>query len=152
MTIESRPPLRIVIADWHRDQAALLQLRRQVFIEEQGVPEELELDELDATARHYLVYSDDPCPIATARLIRETPEQARIGRFAVLATWRRKGVGRRLLDRMIQDAREAGYHRLVLSAQLSAMPLYAAAGFQAYGEIYLDAGIEHRSMKLELSR
>lgn len=136
--------------DWDLDRNVLQDIRYRVFVEEQGVPEDLELDEKDPVATHFLVTTNEGRPIATARLVRESDEIARIGRFAVLAEYRSQGHGAHLLQQMLEHARQQGYAKLVLSAQLEAIPFYQKAGFEPYGDIYLDAGIEHRSMKLLL--
>ena|SRR5690606_21363856 len=142
--------LRILRTDWQTHRTELSGLRRQVFVEEQGVPEDLEWDEQDAGAVHFLVLNEAHAAVATARVIPESDGEIRIGRFAVRADQRRRGIGAELLKEILIWAREQGYENAVLSAQLSALAFYEAAGFTAYGDIYLDAGIEHRSMTLKL--
>lgn len=138
--------------DWSENQDILQGIRHSVFVEEQGVPEDLEVDEKDPSALHFLATTDDGIAIATARLVHECDEIARIGRFAVLAAYRNQGFGTRLLHHMLDYARQQGYAKIVLSAQLEAISFYEKAGFEPYGEIYLDAGLEHRSMRLILQR
>ncbi len=138
--------------DWSESQDILQGIRHSVFVEEQGVPEDLEVDEKDPSALHFLATTDDGTAIATARLLHECDEIARIGRFAVLAEYRNQGLGAHLLQHMVDYARQHGYFKLVLSAQLEAISFYEKAGFEPYGEIYLDAGMEHRSMRLVLQR
>ncbi len=142
---------RILRTRWQQHQFELAALRKQVFIEEQGVPEDLEWDDQDPGATHFLVFNDEHAAIATARAVAEANGCLRIGRFAVRADQRRRGVGATLLDNILTWARDQGYDRAVLSAQLSAVTFYEAAGFTPYGDTYLDAGIEHRSMVLPLS-
>ena|SRR5690606_21458579 len=138
--------------DWSENQDILQGIRHSVFVEEQGVPEDLEIDGKDPVAFHFLATTDSGEAVATARLLHECDEIARIGRFAVLAEHRNQGFGSYLLEKMVDYARQQGYVKLVLSAQLEAISFYEKAGFEPYGEIYLDAGLEHRSMRLILQR
>ncbi len=139
------------------DQA--LRIRREVFIEEQGVPEELELDELDApdawnkTAVHGLLRLDGEA-VATGRLLLEAgpPHNAHVGRVAVLARQRKNGAGRALMEGLQARAREMGYAGITLAAQLHAVGFYEGLGYVARGDVFLDAGIEHRWMDLSLGR
>ena len=139
----------IEVADWshERDRQALLDIRAQVFIVEQGVPEQRERDGLDASCWHLLARDDDGQPIGCARL---TPQHS-IGRMAVLAGWRGRGVGAALLREMLARASSQGWPQVTLSAQVSALGFYERAGFQATGAVYEDAGLLHRSMHKPLS-
>ncbi|MFP3873780.1 MAG: GNAT family N-acetyltransferase [Thiohalophilus sp.] len=127
---------------------AIEAIRRQVFIEEQQVPEELEWDGLDDQAIHLLVTVADDTPIATARLLPD----GHIGRMAVLPGWRGQGVGTAMLRRLLELARAQHLPRVFLNAQVSAEGFYAKAGFHSEGEIFMDAGIPHKRMVLELIR
>lgn len=127
-------------------EAALPQLRavrEAVFVREQGVPLELELDELDPLCHHVVARDAQGQPIGTGRL---TPER-KIGRMAVLAEWRGRGVGDALLAALIDHARRLGWHELKLHAQASALGFYARHGFLPYGERFVEAGIDHQSMR-----
>ena len=118
-------------------------VRRRVFIEEQQVPEDEEYDELDATA-HHVVALCDGVVVGTGRLVPgEAPEQARVGRMAVDAVWRHRGVGSRLLRLLEQAALAGGYRRVYLHAQTHAAPFYSTLGYQPEGDIFFEAGIEH---------
>ena len=136
----------IVAAHWPTDAAALRSVRDAVFIREQQIPAEDEWDDLDAASRHLLALTPHGDAIGCARL---TP-QRRIGRMAVLAGWRGRGVGMALLTRLIAEARALGWAEVQLSAQLHAIDFYARAGFVGYGDTYLDANIPHRMMRLVL--
>ncbi|TDY02776.1 GNAT family N-acetyltransferase [Thiohalophilus thiocyanatoxydans] len=127
---------------------AIEAVRRRVFIEEQQVPEELEWDGQDEHARHLLVTAGDGTPVATARLLPE----GHIGRMAVLPAWRGQGVGAAMLRRLLEMAREQHLSRVFLNAQLGAEGFYAKAGFHSEGETFMDAGIPHKRMVLELAR
>ena len=135
--------LTIVTTDWTRDAERLGAVRRAVFIEEQGVPETLEWDELDAGAVHLLATTEDGTPIGCARLLSD----GHIGRMAVLPGWRRHGIGRALLAAAIDAARGRGHRILMLSAQTHAAGFYAEAGFAAAGDEYEEAGIPHIAMQ-----
>ncbi|MBF6570182.1 MAG: GNAT family N-acetyltransferase [Candidatus Binataceae bacterium] len=123
-------------------------IRRHVFIEEQSVPEEIELDSDDAHALHVIAYANDRA-VGTARMV-SGGDYAKIGRMAVEREWRGCGVGRRLLDFLIGQARDRGYGRVVLNAQLQAEEFYLKAGFSPDGPPFEEAGIPHRFMRLEL--
>lgn len=128
------------------DQPALRQVREQVFIVEQRCPEDEEWDALDATSQHVLARDREGRPIGTGRL---TPER-KIGRMAVLADWRGRGVGDAILRRLLEQARALGYPAVEMHAQTHAIPFYARLGFVAYGEVFLECDIPHRRMRLEL--
>jgi predicted GNAT family N-acyltransferase len=137
----------IVIQSWQDAKPAAYSIRKRVFIEEQGVPEELEVDEFDLLAHHALAYREDEC-IGTARLIILPDHHGQIGRMAVLPAYRRQGLGGRLLRALLEDGRLQGITQFKLHAQLSAIPFYAQLGFIAQGNIYDEAGIPHRDMIL----
>jgi predicted GNAT family N-acyltransferase len=150
-------PVRIVeysvaTGDWAELGAEAMPIRERVFVAEQGVPAEMELDEFDALATHVLACLESGLCIGTARLITETGGKARIGRMAVLAEWRGQGVGAALLGRLLEDAALAGINRLGLSAQIQAIPFYRRYGFVEEGSEYLDAGLRHMAMWRELKR
>ncbi|MDQ3205253.1 MAG: GNAT family N-acetyltransferase [Pseudomonadota bacterium] len=129
--------------------AALPQLRsvrEPVFVEEQKVPLELEWDELDPHCHHVLARDGDGAAIGTGRL---TPER-KIGRMAVLAPWRGRGVGDALLTALMAQARRLGWREISLHAQVSAIAFYARHGFLSYGPRFEEAGIQHQSMKILL--
>lgn len=126
-------------------------IRKAVFIEEQNVPEELELDEFDPQALHALLQFDQQW-IGTARLVDLAKGQAQIGRMAVLAQYRRQGFGKQILEEMILAARQKGVTSLVLHSQVNAIPFYGKLGFIAQGPIYDEAGIPHRNMMMELQK
>lgn len=134
-------------ADWPAEHAALRQIRETVFVQEQGVPLALEWDEHDASAYHLLARDTDHQPIGTGRLLPD----GHIGRMAVLAAWRGRGVGTALLRQLLLTAEQQGMSKLVLNAQCSAVGFYERLGFTAEGPIFDDAGIAHRQMRLVLA-
>jgi predicted GNAT family N-acyltransferase len=133
-----------------------LAIRRRVFIEEQSVPEEEEIDQHDAdpasvtSAVHVLVYRDGTA-IGTGRLLLpHDREGAHIGRVAVLREHRTTGVGRAVMQALHGLAMERGLTGLTLAAQLHAIGFYERLGYVAHGDVFLDAGIEHRWMDVRL--
>jgi predicted GNAT family N-acyltransferase len=136
--------------DAERDAA--LALRHDVFVDEQGVPPELEIDEHDETALH-LVALHDGRIVGTCRLVMGTPpiSRAKFGRLVVARAARGSGIGRALLDEAERRARALGANEMVLTAQTSAMGLYERAGYSARGDVFLDAGIEHMTMEKALA-
>lgn len=128
------------------DLDAVYGLRHEVFVLGQDVPAELERDELDAVSDHAVALIDDVV-LGTGRLLPD----GTIGRMAVASAARGLGLGAAVLARLEERARERGLPRVELHAQLQATGFYDRAGYVAFGEIYLEAGIEHRSMRKELS-
>ena len=129
-------------ADWSTDEAAIAQVRRAVFIDEQAVPDALEWEALDPECTWFFAQAETGEVVGIVRL---TPD-ARIGRMAVLASWRRQGVGTALLAAILAAARQHGFSGVRLSAQTHAIPLYARFGFHAEGGAYQDAGSPHIAM------
>jgi predicted GNAT family N-acyltransferase len=127
---------------------AALALRHEVFVVEQEVPLEEEVDEHDATALH-LVAVEDGAVVATCRLVMEG-STAKLGRVAVAATARRRGIASQLIDASEAHARALGARRIALAAQTGALSLYRRAGYTPYGERFPDAGIEHLMMEKAL--
>jgi predicted GNAT family N-acyltransferase len=140
------------------DRRAAWQIREAVFVGEQGIAEWVERDGLDDIAWH-LVAWDANGPVGTVRLLpldedhRPVPAAevarariAKIGRMAVLASKRRLGIGRQLLDAVLDLARRERLERAELSAQEYVVCFYERAGFRAEGDPYIEAGIPHRRM------
>ena len=123
-------------------------LRRAVFIEEQEVPEDLEVDGLDDTALHLLATLDGR-PVGTARMLLKGAT-GKIGRVCVLRDLRGQGVGAALIRAAVEELRGLGLARAKLGSQVHAIPFYEKLGFVAEGPVYDDAGIPHRDMALPL--
>jgi predicted GNAT family N-acyltransferase len=136
--------IRIMI--WREALPLARRVREQVFIEEQAVPRELEWDEWDEASDHAVALDARGGAIGTARLLPD----GRIGRIAVLKTWRGKGVGAALLAAMLARARERSMPRALLHAQTQAAGFYRRFGFSERGEEFLEAGIPHVEMILDL--
>lgn len=138
--------MRLEIGDWQKLQQAATQVRFEVFVDEQQIPAELELDEFDAVSVHAVVFDSQERPVATGRLLPD----GHIGRMAVAQSARGTGVGGLVLQRLIDEGKRQGFKELVLSAQLHALGFYRRYGFVEEGDIYLDTGIEHKTMRLVL--
>ena len=136
--------LRVDNWDLLREPASIV--RHEVFVIEQQVPPELEMDDMDALCIHAVAYDAHQRPLATGRLLPD----GHIGRMAVRKVARGTGIGGLVLQRLIKAARERGDAEVVLSAQVHALGFYARYGFVAEGDVYLDAGIPHRTMSLQL--
>jgi predicted GNAT family N-acyltransferase len=133
--------------DWRHSAAELTNIRHQVFVVEQGVPESEEVDDHDPTARHWIARDAGNRALGTARLVGN-----KVGRMAVLREFRGHGVGGSLLRAIIEHAGREGLDTLVLGAQTHAAPFYQGAGFRVAGLQFIDAGIPHLPMTLELKR
>ena len=137
---------RVEPASWQADEDALRAVRERVFIIEQAIPPEDEWDEHDASSRHVLARDAQGHAIGTGRL---TPS-AMLGRIAVLPEWRGRGVGKSIMRVLLEQARQLHLPAVSLHAQSHAIPLYESVGFRSEGEEFLECGIPHRSMRLEL--
>ena len=140
------------IADRTRMDAALA-IRFAVFVVEQHVPAEEEVDAHDRTdpqARHALLREPDGTPVAAGRYVPLDAQRVQIGRMAVLRAARRRGVGRRLLGALVDDARARGYARAVLNAQDHAVEFYRKAGFTPFGATLVECDILHQPMERAL--
>ena len=138
---------QIIKTTFQRDLKPITFIREQVFIEEQHVPVELEWDGLDEQAIHLLATNNLHQPIGTVRLLAD----GHIGRMAVLASWRKQGVGSKLLNEITQISRQIGLKHVFLNAQTTAVKFYSQHGFNANAEVFMDAGIPHQYMFKELS-
>lgn len=142
----------VAVAVTAGEREATFALRMQVFVEEQSVPPEEELDEHDKTATHFLARLKSRCPddpdsvIAVARLIDKGGGVGKIGRVAVRKEHRGRGVGAGLMRFVEEIALKKGLVVIGLEAQLHAIPFYERIGYVAEGPVFLDAGIEHRAM------
>ncbi len=144
-------PFTVSLVGWHDGEPLLRAVREAVFMREQNVPSELEWDGLDEVSRHVLAVSAKGDAIGCGRIVPPRgQEPARIGRLAVLREWRGKKVGTALLEALIDYARSRNYPKVIVSAQIQALPFYRRFGFEDEGEEYLDAGIPHINMCLNL--
>jgi predicted GNAT family N-acyltransferase len=133
---------RIELLPWEKARAHAAPIRFTVFVEEQRVPAEIELDEADPLCLHAVAF-EDGAPVGTGRLLPD----GHIGRMAVLRQSRGRGIGSRILKALIESARQRGDREVVLAAQVHAIGFYRAHGFVEEGAEYLEAGIPHRDMR-----
>jgi YbgC/YbaW family acyl-CoA thioester hydrolase len=142
--------LDVRIGSWEQLGQAARALREEVFIVEQKIPAALEWDAADAGAIHAVAFNRFDVPLATGRLILEQGAPARIGRMATSRLARSSGVGREVLDALIDAARSRGVAVLTLNAQTSAQNFYLRAGFAPHGDVFEEAGIPHIEMRRAL--
>ena len=146
--MSAKPPV-ILTADSAAHRDAAMRIRFAVFVDEQKVPPELEPDEYDADARHFLALdAATGDAVGTARLVDKGAGVGKIGRVAVLAAHRGQGVGGAIMRYVLYEMRQSGYASAFLDAQVYIIPFYEALGFVAEGPVFDDAGIDHRRMTL----
>jgi predicted GNAT family N-acyltransferase len=139
--------LTIRTAKTTQDIEACFRIREEVFIIEQGVPVELERDEHDGAALHFIAWADGQS-VGTARaVIKDGGRSAKIGRVAVRRSNRGSGIGKSLISAIEAAANLGHVDNFLLDAQTHALQFYQRLGYQPYGEEFMDAGIPHRHMK-----
>jgi predicted GNAT family N-acyltransferase len=121
-------------------------IRTRVFVREQGVPEEIELDRDDKRAFHFLAFASGKA-VGTARVVMHRGT-AKIGRMAVLKSYRGRGIGTKLLKRAIVMAKKQDAQKIYLHAQVTVIGFYEAMAFRCVGRVFKEAGIPHRKMVL----
>lgn len=131
---------------WQLAPKSVRDIRQRVFIDEQNVPPELEWDDTDEIADHYLVVGQNNTPIATARLFSALEETGYIGRMAVLPEYRGQGIGEALIRHLLEESGDR-FQELRLSAQQHAIGFYQRCGFHICSTPYDDAGIPHLDMR-----
>ena len=138
--------LRIERVFWDEARADASRIRSTVFVDEQQVPAEMEMDENDPHCVHALAYSAERMAIGTGRLLPD----GHVGRMAVLKAWRGRGVGGAIIERLVAAARKRGDAQVVLSAQIHALEFYRRHGFVEEGGVYEEAGIAHQAMRRKI--
>jgi len=136
----------VIHTSWKKHHKELSEIRRIVFVEEQHVPEELELDEFDETSHHVLALDNNNTAIGCGRI----KPDGQIGRMAVLKDWRNKGVGNAILETLLNRAKESGLNEIYLHAQVTAIEFYEKSGFIVNSNEFMDAGIPHKTMSLRV--
>ncbi|WP_318765661.1 GNAT family N-acetyltransferase [Lactiplantibacillus carotarum] len=131
--------------------ADAISVRRAVFIDEQGIAPELELDEVTTATWHYVLYDDQQHAVATARMTPESDATLHVQRVATRQAARGHGYAGALIKRMMADARQRGYQQLTLGAQVTAVSFYQQLGFITQGAPFMEAGIQHRTMTYQLT-
>lgn len=149
-------PVTVRIAEDPADREACFAIRKEVFVAEQGVPQDIEYDAYDAVAVHVLAVREDGEPLGTGRLLFGEVAAAKtggdasvgsLGRLAVAGAARGLGIGTALVRAVEEAARAHGLTAVDLHAQTQALGFYERLGYVAYGPEFLDAGIPHRSMR-----
>ena len=130
-----------IICDYESNTEDICAIRYEVFVEEQNVPEELEIDGFDGEAKHVLAFVDG-VPIGTGRILSD----GHIGRLAVLKKYRRQGAGKLIMKELMKWAQDMNLEKVWLSSQWHAHSFYLDLGFICVGEIYEEAGIDHIKM------
>jgi predicted GNAT family N-acyltransferase len=152
-------PYAVRVAEDPADREACFAIRKEVFVAEQGVPEDIEYDAYDAVAVHVLAARHDGTPLGTGRLLHGEaaagrtggdPDVGSLGRLAVLKQARGLGVGGALVRAIEDAARARGLTAVDLHAQTHALGFYERLGYEAYGPEFPDAGIPHRAMRRAL--
>ena len=131
-------------------KARAFAIRMRVFVREQRVPAAIELDRDDDRAIHFLATSDGRS-VGTARVVSHH-DSAKVGRMAVLKSYRGKGVGKKLLQRAVATAKKLGARTIYLHAQVPVIEFYEKLGFRCVGAVFNEAGIPHRKMILKKTR
>src|SRR4249920_1757538 len=139
-------PISIRILPWAAARVDAIRVREAVFVVEQRVPAEIELDEWDPQSDHALAVEPGGDVVGTGRLLPD----GHVGRMAVLRDWRGRGVGGTILAALVGRAAERGMTRLVLNAQTHAVPFYARYGFAVFGDEFMEADIPHVAMARDL--
>jgi len=143
-------PVEVKVVETEAEMEAALAVRMRVFVAEQSVPAEEELDDEDATATHVIARHNE-LVIGTGRLLILEEGTCQIGRMAVDQPWRRRGVGGQLLLYLEQEACSQGMSQAMLHAQEYVKGFYAAHGYLERGDVFLEAGIPHIEMRKEIS-
>lgn len=141
-----RAEFTISLGAWDELAGDAVPVRLEVFVVEQRVPAELEVDEWDESSLHAIARGSDGKAVGTGRLLPD----GHIGRLAVVRHKRGSGVGTRILEALMEAARGRGDAEVVLNAQVQAAPFYRRYGFAEEGEPFDDAGIEHIAMRRAL--
>lgn len=134
---------RLQLGSWGDLRGDAQAIRLEVFVQEQGVPAELEMDAMDALCLHAVAYDAAGTPVATGRLLPD----GHIGRMAVRKESRGSGLGGALLQALMEAAKARGHGHVALSSQSHAAPFYTRHGFVKEGEEFLEAGIAHVNMQ-----
>jgi YbgC/YbaW family acyl-CoA thioester hydrolase len=140
------------LGSWAELREPARRIRTEVFVDEQRVPIEMEWDEEDERCVHAVVFNRIGQAIATGRLLPSQDGRAKIGRVAVNKVLRGCGVGRCVMDALMQAARQRGDHEIVLHAQCTAESFYRGLGFAPQGEVFEEAGIPHITMSRAIAR
>lgn len=138
--------IQIRLGNWSEIKILAMPIRLAVFVQEQHVPIEEEIDQMDPLCTHAIAQNEQGIVVGTGRLLPD----GHVGRMAVLRDYRGQGVGSAVLDALVKQARYAGFEEVILHAQTHAKDFYALHGFRQEGELFYEANIPHIKMRLNL--
>ncbi len=138
--------MNVKIVQFNAENASyIVDVRTQVFVEEQGIDTKLDFDGLDKVATHALVFVGGK-GIGTGRIL----DDGHIGRIAVLKAFRQQSVGAEIVAILLSEAKKRKYKRVYLGSQIHATEFYKKLGFKTCGDVFMDAGLEHIEMEMFL--
>jgi predicted GNAT family N-acyltransferase len=137
--------MEVKVVSTERELADAFDVRKKVFVDEQKVPEEEEIDQYENAATHFILYQNGE-PVGTGRF-RIVDGLGKVERICVLASQRGTGAGKSIMNKIEQYAKSQGVEGLKLNAQTHAIPFYTSLGYEVISEEFLDAGIPHKTMK-----
>lgn len=139
----------VTITSSAREKEDAFDVRRKVFVEEQGVPLNLELDELDNTSDHFVVYSNT-IPIGAGRIRETSPLTGKVERVCILPEYRGLHLGKLIMQTLEDHAANKGFKKVILNAQSYAIPFYEKIGYTITSPEFMDADIPHRAMEKKI--
>jgi len=142
--------IEVKIARSDRERENAYDVRKKVFVDEQGVPISLEIDEFDNTASHFIIY-DDQQPIGAGRIREIGPGIGKVERVCVLKEFRGKHLGNLIMHELEKHAKSAKMTKVVLNAQSYAVPFYEKLGYTVTSPEFMDADIPHRAMEKDIT-
>jgi predicted GNAT family N-acyltransferase len=140
--------VKLKVVENQKELEDAFSIRKTVFVEEQNVPLEEEIDQFEDEAVHFVLYNDS-APIGAGRF-RVVDGYGKVERICVLKEARKTGAGNAIMNGIEEHAGEQGLHKLKLNAQTQAIPFYARLGYEVVSEEFLDAGIPHKTMMKEM--
>lgn len=138
--------IQVRLGSWTETKTQAMPIRLAVFVQEQNVPLEEEVDQMDPICVHALALNDAGLPIGTGRLLPD----GHVGRMSVLQAYRGKGVGSAILTALVEQAQRAGFKEVILHAQAHAKDFYTLHAFVEEGELFYEANIPHIRMRRSL--
>ncbi|CAM3768435.1 GNAT family N-acetyltransferase [Mesobacillus thioparans] len=138
--------MEVKIVNSEQELADAFEVRKTVFIHEQNVPEEEEIDQFESDSVHFVLYDDNSKPAGAGRF-RVLDGVGKVERICVLKGNRKTGAGVAVMNKIEDYARSHGIKTLKLNAQTHAIPFYSRLGYETVSEEFMDAGIPHKTMK-----
>lgn len=124
-------------------------IREEVFMKEQNIPKEIEIDDKDDQATHYTGYNKNG-PITTLRVIKINDQTAKLQRIATLKEYRQNGYAKALIKYVLADLKKQGFREVLIGAQSYKIPYYEKIGFKVISEEFMEANIPHKTMSITL--